>query len=250
MRRRILVGIGAGLGLALLPAISRATVILNFTGTVPVTSTQVDFEAQLTISGDTLTVVLVNDSASIPASTLNPADLLTSFYFAIAGSPMLTYTGASGDVCLAHKNVADDCTVTTNEADLRAFAAGDDTWQFKQGLTLAAGSTTLTYGIGTTGNNSLTPNNFNGNIVGGFDYGIYAGDITTQNLDGTLLVHTTATFTFSGLTGFAEDDISRTALFGLGTQPDSTGLVVPEPAAVLMLGVGVAGIAWFGRRRL
>ena len=241
MRRLSVFALLCGIWLA--PTTSGATVVLSFTGTVPVTLTEVSFEAALTISGNTLTVVLKNDSMSLapPSPTLNPNDLLTSFYFDIfngVSRPTLTYTGASGDVCLTSKNAADNCGVVTNESDLRAFDPGDNTWQFKSGLTLQPGTDVLTFGIGTAGNNSLTPNGFNGNIVDGFDYGIYAGDITTQNLDGTLLVKQLATFTFSGVAGFSETDISPEALFGLGTQPDSTGFV-PEPSTAALLGLGL-----------
>jgi len=230
-------------------AAAEATVVRTFTGTTPDTNVDVSFTAELTISGDTLTIVLTNDSASIPASTLNPNDLLTSFYWDIVDGansrPTLSYVSATGDVYLADKDATD--TLSTAGADLVADTAGDNTWQFKQNLSLPAGGTTLTFGVGTAGNNSLTPNGFNGNIVDGLDYGIYAGDITTQNLDGELLVKTSATFVFSGATGFTEDDISEVALFGLGTQPDSTG-VVPEPSIALLLGLGALGAGLLRRR--
>ncbi|HZO07989.1 MAG TPA: XDD4 family exosortase-dependent surface protein [Myxococcota bacterium] len=239
--------------LSLPAASSQATVIKSFTGTVPVTLTEVKFEAAMTIAGDTLTITLKNDSQSLapPASTLNPADLLTSFYFDIFNGttrPTLTYTSAVGDVCLTDKNAADDCSVVDKGADLRAFVAGDNTWQFKQGIALTLGTDTLTFGIGTAGNNSLGVNGFNGSIVDGLDYGIYAGDITTQNLDGDLLVKELATFTFSGLTGYTEADIVDEAVFGLGTQPDSTGLV-PEPATASMLGLGLLALGALRRHR-
>ncbi len=245
--------LGAVLALSLLPASAEATRIFEFEGTTPDTNVDVRFTAELTISGDDLTIVLTNDSLNHengPSSTLNPNDLLTSFYFDIfdgVGRPTLTYTEAFGDVCLTDNNAADDCSVTTNEADLRAFVAGDDTWQFKSGLSLQLGTETLTFGIGTAGNNSLTPDGFNGNIVDGLDYGIYAGDITTNNLDGTLLVKEVATYKFTGVSGFTEDDIVDEVVFGLGTQPDSTGLV-PEPSTGVLLGLGLAGLAWRRRR--
>jgi hypothetical protein len=255
----------AGLALSLLPASSDATVILTFEGTTPDTLVDVRFEAALTISGDNLTIVLTNDSlnhSNGASHSRNPNDLLTSFYFDIfdgVSRPTLTYTGATGDVCLFENAAADDCTVTqepgdgSDEADLRALVADDDGWQFKSGLTLSPGADTLTFGIGTAGNNSLSPNGFNGNIVDGLDYGIFAGTTGTAteggapSLDGSYLVHNVATFTFTGVSGFDEGDIGDEVLFGLGTQPDSTGLV-PEPGSLGLLGVGVLGLAYQGRR--
>jgi hypothetical protein len=155
---------------------------------------------------------------------------------------------------------ADNCGVTQQpgdgsiESDLRANVANDDGWQFKSGLSFTPGTELLTFGLGTAGNNSLNPNGFNGNIVDGIDYAIYAGTTGTAteggapSLNGSYLVHNTATYTFTGVSGFTEADISDEALFGLGTQPDSTGLV-PEPGSALLLGVGLAGLGLRGRSR-
>lgn len=240
-----LVAVAAVLSLSLVPAESIATVELSWSGTTPDTLVDVRFQADLTISGDTLTIVLINDSASLDPSSpsLNPNDLLSSFYFDIVdpfdNRPTLTYSSATGDVYLPDKDLADILQISG--ADIMAVNPGDDSWQFKDGLSLAAGGSVLTFGIGTAGNSSLNPNGFNGNIVDGIDYSIYAGELTTQNLDGKLLVKESATFVFSGVSGFSEDDIDRVALFGLGTQPDSTA-VVPEPGTFLLVGLGLIGV--------
>jgi hypothetical protein len=244
---------GAVLAVSLFPATSGATVIFTFVGTTPDTKVDFSFQADLTISGDNLTVVLYNNSASLPSSTLNPNDLLTSFYFEINDGfdnrPALTYTSASGDVYLGDEDAVDG--LDTAAADLLANSAGDDTWQFRQGLTLQFGNDVLYFGIGTAGNANMAPNNFMGNIVDGFDYGIYAGDISTNNLDGTLLVKGPATYNFTGVSGWTEADIADEALFGLGTQPDSTAFV-PEPPTFALACMGLVGLwrlGYRGRRR-
>ena len=242
----------AVLSLSLAPTTSSATLIHTWSGTLPSTSVEASVQAEFTISGDLLTVVLTNTSMSLaPASsTLNPADLLTSLYFDIENSlgdrPTLTYVSATGDVYMAAQTTTD--ALVASDADLMAVDPGDDTWQFKSGLALPVGGDLLTFGIGTAGNSGLDPNGFNGNIVGGFNYGIYAGDISTHNLDGTLLVKETATFRFTGVGGFTEADISSTGLFGFGTEPE-TVTSTPEPGTFAMVGLGLLAMNRVGRRR-
>jgi hypothetical protein len=194
----------------------------------------VTFEAELTISGDMLTVILINNS---PVDSLNPDDLLGSFYFDIFNDsnirPMLTYSSATGDTYKGVKNGADILLGT--DANIQAFVANDDSWQFK--TFNAELNPFLGFGIGTVGNSNLSPNGFDGNIVDGVDFAIYKGDITTQPLvNPDHLVKDMATFTFTGLTGFTEADINPSFAFGLGTAPDS--LLTPEPVSIWLLGLG------------
>ncbi|MCK4886845.1 MAG: hypothetical protein KAS96_05610, partial [Planctomycetes bacterium] len=87
---------------------------------------------------------------------------------------------------------------------------------------------------------------FNGNVVDGVNFAIYKGEITTQPLvNPDCLVKDTATFIFTGLTGFTERDIVNRFTFGLGTAPDS--LLVPELATICLLGLG--GLAMLRRRK-
>ena len=232
--KRLLNCFCATLALALVPAVAGA-----------VTFTYTDFQADLTIAGDNLTIVLTNNDTQ----STSPGEVFLSFYFAIAGSPTLTWTSATGDV---YKGVVGGTDTVVALGQNLMLPPGGPRWDFKQGITLLQpGTTVLSYGIGAAGNNSLTAfgANFNGNVTDGVDLGIYGGDVETNNLKNQELVKTSATFTFSGLTGYDEADISSEALFGFGTQPDSTGFV-PEPSTTLLLGMGLTGLLWVGRRRL
>ncbi len=231
------------LGVASFGGAAYATVTQSVVG-FSASGDPVDFAAELSIVGDTLTVQLFNNS---PAHSTSPDDLLSSFFFDVVNStgnrPPLTYTSAFGDVWLTNKSAPD--LLQTAQANLKAVNPGDHTWQFR--ALDAALTPFLGFGVGTVGNANLAPNNFHGNIVGGFDYSIYAGDVTTQSLHGYLLVKPSATFTFSGLAGFTEADISGTAAFGMGTLPDGI-LWTPEPSTSLLL--SLSALALLRRRYL
>lgn len=226
---------------ALIGAPAHATVIHTWSG-LSSTNVQVSFEAHLTISGNTLTVNLLNTS---PVDSLNPNDTLGSYYWdMVCGGvrPTLTYVSATGDVWWVDKDMPD--TLITAGADLLANSAGDDTWQFRH-MNIAF-SPFMRYGVGTVGNNGLSPNNFMGNIVDGRDYSIYKGEITTSNLDQEFLVKEQATYVFTGVSGCTEGDILSPSAFGLGTAPDSLEFS-PEPATLALLAFGA--LALVRRRR-
>ncbi len=206
--------------------------------------TPVSFEADLSITGNILTVVLRNTS---PATSSAPNDPLSSFYFDIfngATRPTLAYVSATGNVYL-------NDVLQTAGANLMVPATNGG-WQFKD--TDETAFPFLGFGIGTVGNNTTVPpnpgplitdpdNQFQGSLVGGINYSIYAGDNVTHNkLVSELLVKEMATFTFSGVSGFTNADLGSVA-FGLGTGPDSLH-IVPLPAAVLLgaLGLGFSGL--------
>ncbi len=250
--------------------------------TVLYTGTSVIFEGSTTgsngplgaratfTSGTAGTLKLLLENISPPASKA-PEDLLTSFYFNVLSgtttgtSPPLTYQSALGQVYVTLKDFPDFTatweppppaggTVTypapPELSNLQAFNTGDRTWQFRDGLSLVASTPPLAFGVGTVGNSSLAPNNFNGNIVDGFDFGIFVGEVSTQPLDGSLLVKDSIHFEFAGFGGFSLAQISPHGVFGFGTDPESI-ISVPEPAGITTLvGACIAWLGWRGRRRM
>lgn len=226
----------------------------------------VQFQANMTISGDLLTLDLFNTS---PVSSRASADVLTSFYFDILdGSnnrPTLNYLSGSGNVFLVLNNAPDVAyeytpptppsivgtyVEGTNPSNLKAVNTGDYTWQFR--AMDPSFAPFQGFGLGTVGNSNLSPNNFNPFIVDQIDFAIYKdGDISpVGNLNGRFLVKDSATFTFSGLTEFSEGDIAPIATFGLGTGPDSL-ISVPEPGTLALAATGlVTGGMGLLRRRI
>jgi PEP-CTERM motif len=232
--------------LALAPLGSQATVTISGAGISSV-GTPVSFSADFTISGNTLTLALSNTS---PSASLAPNDVLGSFYWDIIGAggirPNLTLSSAVGGVYLGDKDHTDP--LETANANLNAVSSGIG-WVFRNDLNTSA-SPGFAFGLGAVGNARLAPNNFDGNLVSGIDYGLYRGDVTTQNLDGKDLVKERAVFTFTGTSGFTEANIVSTGAFGLGTAPDSMLLItaVPEPSSALLVGMGLLALVFVNRR--
>lgn len=253
-----------------------------FANSVVYTSTSVVFTASTTGSygplstratftvdpgnSNVLRLLLENTS---PGASQAPEDLLTSFYFNVLSgtttgtSAPLAYQNALGQVYYTVGGLAPDFPVKyfpppppggslldePGPSNLQAFNPGDDTWQFKTGLSLVASQPPLAFGVGTVGNSSLSPNNFNGNIVDGFNFGIYVGEVTTQPLDDSLLVRDSINFEFAGFSGFSLSQISPHGVFGFGTNPDQI-VSVPEPSTLLIAALGsVSCLACRLRRR-
>ncbi|MEN6384434.1 MAG: PEP-CTERM sorting domain-containing protein [Phycisphaerales bacterium] len=230
--------------LTLLFSTFASATIIHQTQGMSDTGDSIIFESRLTIDQDLLTLQLFNFS---PLTSNSPDDLLSSYFFDIYNSigqrPELVLISARGDVYQTNKKSADK--LQTASADLKAVKSNDNTWIYKP--MNPAYNPYLGFAVGTVGNGNLNPNGFPGNIVGAIDYSIYTGDIATQSLSNKLLVKDSLTFTFSGLTGFAESDISNYFMFGMGTKPDTILLNIPEPATLIILGLG--GTVLFVRKR-
>lgn len=252
-----------------------ATLVLSGTGT-SAAGNPLAVSAEMSIAGDTLTLVLKNDS---PVASTAAADVLSSFYFDIVNNgnrPMLTQTSGAGYVWQVRANATDlpfnytppaiaggvgdyqeaAGSVSHALSDLAATKANDRTWQFRaMDISLAPFEG---FGLGTVGNSLFSPNGFDPDIVGppGNDqiaFGIYrdlVGDIEPvgKPMVDQFLVRNQATFTFSGVDGFTEADIVP-ATFGFGTGPDST-IAVPEPGTGALTLAGLtAAAALLGWRR-
>ena len=237
-------------------------------------------QAQFTLAGTTLTIVLSNES---PNNSTKTDQKLSSFYFDIAKNgtrPTLAYQSATGFVWqLKGKapdlpfnytppaiaggagtyTLADGNPVVHVPSNLLANKDNDRTWQFRSMNDAAAPF--LGFGLGTVGNGGFgggAGNGFTESIVGPpgpnfIAFSIYKnGDIQPEGSPVTnqFLVQNSATFTFTSpqLADFTEADISTTAVFGFGTGPDSI-IAVPEPAALSWAAAGL-GLAWLARRRL
>lgn len=207
-----------------------------FTGSV--NNTSLSYQADLKISGGILTIELSNTST--PSQVR--AECLSSFFFDIyngSSRPTLSLLSATGQIYYTDKDAPD-----VLQADTNLVGAGQNgKWAYQ-----AEDPTKNPYygfGISAVGNSGLpSPNNFFGNMVGGSDYSIYVGDVTTNSLKELYLVKDKATFTFSVLGNFTEANISSQVLFGLGTAPDA--LVVgngPTPGPVPTVPTPTAAIS-------
>lgn len=252
-------------GCLALPA--RGAILVEATGT-SAAGNPVAFRATLAITGDELAIDLENIS---PKPTSEPADVLASFYFDVVRDgvrPILDYRSAAGQVVEVRRNATDRPVIYSPPptaggkgsvasglglSDLMATKQGDFTWQFRQFDPLyepLAG-----FGLGTVGNSTLAPANFDPKVVDGGDFAIYRGDDIEPkgNLPGTYLARELVRFRFGVGEGWSEADIVDRFTFGLGTSPDSMIVVsLPEPAAVaatLLAAAGVIGCGAARRRR-
>jgi hypothetical protein len=259
---RALLAVAASLaalaGVALGPLASAAVVLQGSgTGVNPISAKAI-FTFGTGTAADFLDVTLINTS-TVP--TQYPADVLTSFYFDIKAvsmsgtmRPTLNYLGAAGQVYQVKSGAPDLPFVYTppttsgtafqpgfGPSNLKAVNPGDYSWQYRA---MSPSSTPfLGFGVGTVGNSGWSPNNFQAPIVDQIDFGIFNGEAATlQNLlKDKYLVSGSVTFRFGGLFPFTEANLSPTATFGFGTEPD-TVITVPEPAGLAACGLLVAAL--------
>jgi len=220
-------------------AASQASVYTGSSGSL---SASADFN----LIGSTLTVTLTNTSS---ADVLLPADLLTGVFF------NTTHTLTPVSASLNGSSVFYGSFVNN---------VGEG-FQYKSGVSAQG----MNSGISGTGLGIFGPN---GNffspavILNGLDYGILsAGDNSATGNSGVTghgpLIKNSVEFTLTAGSGFSLSELGTSVVFQYGTsttEPTITAqcvdcflrqLQVPEPASVLLLVSGLAGLTLWEKRR-
>lgn len=221
------VGIAVALMIALAGVANADQVFMTSPGAVnPLTGQSVSATADFSLSGNTLNLTLSNTTVSI----VSAGQLLTGLTFTLSDGSSVSLTGQSGDLV----QVNSDKTFT----DL--------------------GTTALSWGFGSTATNVFeicmictggvtSPATPSEGIIGPVSAdGKYdkANSSIAGNGPHNPYVNGTATYTFSVPSNVTVSDVS----FAFGTTPGAT-VSTPEPASILLLGIGLVGLPLLARRR-
>lgn len=202
-----------------------------------------------------LQVTLTNTATDL---AVVPADVLTGVFFDINGGPALTPISAALDT---------GSTVVNASSQPAGGNVGGE-WAYAQNLSGAPGNAGYgisSSGLGLFGQASFPgPNLADNTAVGGMSYGIISGIADNANpqlagskgkgkgKQGRPFIEDTVVFTF-GIAGldweeFSLGDISNVSFqYGTSLTEPNIRTVVPEPASLALVALGLGGILW--RRR-
>ncbi len=208
-----------------------AATIFSGSGNNPEVNANASGEASFAISGDTLTVVLTNTTAP---RTAEQGNVMSGVAFDIdSASPTLSLTS----IALAGGSAIWTSKTASNTSDPLAGSWTD----------VLGASPLASYGVSTSGFNGR----FNGGSISLGNAGPNYGIVAANTFDGSNVsfggsqfpfIQDSLTFTFSGISGISESQISNVQLL-FGT--DGTGIVnasVPEPGAIFLLLIGATAL--------
>jgi PEP-CTERM motif-containing protein len=220
--------IGAAVAFGVLGLGSASATVFTLDPTQNNSGNTVSASADITASGDLLTILLTNLSPSLSAPNQALSDLLINFSTDVSGPSGFTQSG----------------TLITVNADGSTTAAGGspDSWA----ASIVSGNLYLTALTGGQPTDMIAPDNIGSPNAGVLNFNPY--------------IDTTGTFTLtlSGVSGLTIDGVQ----FSFGTQPGEFegcvgdcgegpgGGVIPEPGtwALMILGFGGAGVMLRRRR--